>query len=348
MHDLSTPEVVASILTTWAIGLLPPVLIRYVLLKRPMTKWPAVGTCAFFWLSNMFLFIALGSKSKSHAALVMVAFVSYWILRRGTAASRQIGAAEIGKNGFTELMYAAAEGHTGRITTLLATGSSVNAANDQGKTCLMYAAMNGHREVVQLLLQHGADPDLTTKVGRSAAWFAKRRGFDDVLRTLGEHKSARDAHGKAGAGEQSAVTADLPSASSDLNAVMEVTSLYMALQVQLASGKVGVAERARSMYGLGFLLGIVDGVCQHHMLVQESEDGIRIAAAVFQAVFQNSITAEEQLAASVAAQDQAEHRAGMVAGGEEILRFLSGDTLGILGLGAFLATGRKRGAGATA
>ena len=47
-----------------------------------MNKWPAIGICALFWLFNVILFTALGSKSKTHFALPLVAFVSYWILLR--------------------------------------------------------------------------------------------------------------------------------------------------------------------------------------------------------------------------------------------------------------------------
>jgi hypothetical protein len=56
--------------------------IRYAILKRPMNKWPAIGTCAFFLFLNVILFTALGSRSKTHAALTLVAFVSYWLLRK--------------------------------------------------------------------------------------------------------------------------------------------------------------------------------------------------------------------------------------------------------------------------
>jgi len=47
-----------------------------------MNKWPAIGTCAAFWLFNVILFTAFGSQSKTHAALALVAVVSYWLLRK--------------------------------------------------------------------------------------------------------------------------------------------------------------------------------------------------------------------------------------------------------------------------
>lgn len=76
---------VFSIIITWSIGLFPPLVIRYVILKRPIAKWPAFGTCALFWLINILLFITMGSQSKRHGALVLISFVSFWILRQGTA-----------------------------------------------------------------------------------------------------------------------------------------------------------------------------------------------------------------------------------------------------------------------
>lgn len=82
MSELDPLSVVFSIIITWGIGLAPPLLIRYVILKRPLSKWPAIGICAAFWVSNVILFTALGSQSKSHFVLTIVAFVSYWLLRR--------------------------------------------------------------------------------------------------------------------------------------------------------------------------------------------------------------------------------------------------------------------------
>lgn len=72
-----------SFVITWSIGLIPPLFIRHIILNRPIPKLPAFGTCVLFWFINMFIFIQLGSKSKNHGALVLVAIVSYTILRQG-------------------------------------------------------------------------------------------------------------------------------------------------------------------------------------------------------------------------------------------------------------------------
>lgn len=74
---------VFSLILTWSIGLAPPLLIRFVFMRRPIGKGWAIGIVAIFWVINIVLFIALGSQSKAHGALLLVAFVSYAILRKG-------------------------------------------------------------------------------------------------------------------------------------------------------------------------------------------------------------------------------------------------------------------------
>jgi hypothetical protein len=82
MYEINSTDVILSIIFTWVIGLTPPLLIRYTFVKHPIAKWPAIGICAFFWVCNITLFIALGSKSKSHTVLLLIAWISYWILRK--------------------------------------------------------------------------------------------------------------------------------------------------------------------------------------------------------------------------------------------------------------------------
>ncbi len=76
-----------SFLFTWIIGLTPPCLIRFVFLKRPISKIAAVLTSGLFVVINLVVFILLGSQSKTHAALIFVAWVSYGILRISGSAS---------------------------------------------------------------------------------------------------------------------------------------------------------------------------------------------------------------------------------------------------------------------
>ena len=90
MYEFDLVTFVFSFVLTWIIGLTPPLVIRYVLLKKPIEKGPAIGICAFFWFVNIILFSALGSKSKTHTALTLVAFVSYKLLRKKGKAKEQL------------------------------------------------------------------------------------------------------------------------------------------------------------------------------------------------------------------------------------------------------------------
>jgi hypothetical protein len=76
--------VLVSAIATWGIGLGPPLLIRFVFMRRPIGKAGAIGLVTLFWIFNIALFTALGSQSNSHGALALVAFASYAILRRGS------------------------------------------------------------------------------------------------------------------------------------------------------------------------------------------------------------------------------------------------------------------------
>lgn len=84
MQEFDVIDFILSIIFTWTIGLLPPVVIRYVIVKYPMDKGSAIITSVAFWFFNLFFFISLGSQSKSHMVLSLIAYVSYLILRKPT------------------------------------------------------------------------------------------------------------------------------------------------------------------------------------------------------------------------------------------------------------------------
>jgi len=69
-----------SAVWTWGVGLTPSLLIRFVFLKRPISRWIAFLVTGFFWALHLVGSIALESSSKTHGALCLVAFVSYSIL----------------------------------------------------------------------------------------------------------------------------------------------------------------------------------------------------------------------------------------------------------------------------
>ncbi len=74
-----------SAILTWGIGLAPPILIRFAFMKHPVSKPVALILVIFFWVFNFVLFTALGSESKTHGGLLLVAWASYAILRKGPA-----------------------------------------------------------------------------------------------------------------------------------------------------------------------------------------------------------------------------------------------------------------------
>lgn len=74
---------ILSAILTWGIGLVPPLLVRFAFMRKPMPKAGAIAFVVVFWFINIVIFTALGSQSKTHSALLFVAIASYYILRRG-------------------------------------------------------------------------------------------------------------------------------------------------------------------------------------------------------------------------------------------------------------------------
>jgi len=79
------PWWVTLVVSAWGIGLLPPLLIRFAFAKHALLKPSAVTVAVVLWIFNVVVFTTLGSASKTHAALLLVAWVSYAILRMGSA-----------------------------------------------------------------------------------------------------------------------------------------------------------------------------------------------------------------------------------------------------------------------
>jgi len=75
--------IVISFVLTWGIGLLPPIIIRYVIIKKPLYRKWSICLVIIFLIINIIIFTALDSQSKTHAALYLVAITSYYILRKG-------------------------------------------------------------------------------------------------------------------------------------------------------------------------------------------------------------------------------------------------------------------------
>jgi ankyrin repeat protein len=83
-------------------------------------------------------------------------------------------------------MYAATGPHAKTVNLLLEAGANPDLAdNAEGFTALMYAAAEGQLEVVRALLGHGANATLRDKDGDTARDFAARNGHTEIARRLG-------------------------------------------------------------------------------------------------------------------------------------------------------------------
>ena len=71
-----------SFILTWTIGLFPPVLIRFLILRKPIKRGWAILVAFVFFCTNIAIFQALGSTSKTHLGLLLVGWASYGILRK--------------------------------------------------------------------------------------------------------------------------------------------------------------------------------------------------------------------------------------------------------------------------
>jgi len=77
---------IISLILTWAIGLIPPLLIRFAIVRKPVSKKLSILLVTVLWFLNIVVFTALGSQSKRHGALALVVIASYYILRKGSPA----------------------------------------------------------------------------------------------------------------------------------------------------------------------------------------------------------------------------------------------------------------------
>lgn len=87
-------------------------------------------------------------------------------------------------NGFTALMWAAAEGHEDATESLIKARADLNAANDQGETALMLAAAHSKSNTLKELIAAGASLNLRDREGRTALAWAIANGHDDTRKEL--------------------------------------------------------------------------------------------------------------------------------------------------------------------
>lgn len=80
MSDLSIIDLALFFFATWTIGLSLPLLFRFVILRKPINKWVAFATAVIWWFANITFWVWMGSQSKSHTVLFVIALVTFYIL----------------------------------------------------------------------------------------------------------------------------------------------------------------------------------------------------------------------------------------------------------------------------
>jgi ankyrin repeat protein len=115
--------------------------------------------------------------------------------------------AEVNKQGWAPLHYAATSGADSIVSMLLEASAYIDAASPNGTTPLMMAARGGFVSTVQLLLDQGADPTLRNQIGLTAADFARRYNQKDLAQALDERSAQVSTRRAAAASSVPAATA---------------------------------------------------------------------------------------------------------------------------------------------
>ena len=74
------------------VGMVPAVIARWVVIKRPVKRWHAVGMCAVLFVVNIMVLTALrreGLISSNNAVPGLFAFAGYILLRWGASKTTQ-------------------------------------------------------------------------------------------------------------------------------------------------------------------------------------------------------------------------------------------------------------------
>ena len=78
---------VVGFIVTWGLGLTPPLVIRYAIVRRPLSRkaasWIAAGSSAFLWVAFAALNVALGEEPGTGVVWFVMFFVARWIMSRG-------------------------------------------------------------------------------------------------------------------------------------------------------------------------------------------------------------------------------------------------------------------------
>lgn len=108
----------------------------------------------------------------------------------------------VDRAGRSELHYAALEGRTAEVSSVLADGADPSAADSAGFTPLHFAAQQGQSEAASLLIAAGADVEARNKFGNTPLWVAlmnhKTGNGTQVVRDLLAAGASLDARNHSG------------------------------------------------------------------------------------------------------------------------------------------------------
>jgi len=85
MPQLDATHMFVSFILTWSVGLAPPLLVRFIFLRRPLGKLGALALCAAFFILSRIVFVYLGGTSHIPVVWSFVAIISFFILRYDSA-----------------------------------------------------------------------------------------------------------------------------------------------------------------------------------------------------------------------------------------------------------------------
>lgn len=83
LASLFMASLVVGIILTWGIGILFPLFLRYLIYKKPLSKSIAIIIAVTQFVLQLVLAMFMGSQSKTHFSLLIIAWISYSILTRG-------------------------------------------------------------------------------------------------------------------------------------------------------------------------------------------------------------------------------------------------------------------------